>query len=149
MAFCTKCGAALPDQADYCSSCGAPASGSGSAPSAEADLPRGKILKPNVAAMLAYFTFIPAVLLLFLEPYSKDRFVRFHAFQSLFFNIAWFVLDVLLGSSFPGALVPAFMRTAISFAVLVLWIVLVVQAYRNTKFQLPLIGPIAEGQANR
>ena len=48
-------------------------------------------LSDNVAGMLAYFTIIPAIVLLLIEPYSKRRFVRYHAFQSLFFAIACMV----------------------------------------------------------
>ena len=46
----------------------------------------------NVVGMLAYFTFIPALIFIVIEPYNKNRFVRFHSFQSLFFHLAWFVI---------------------------------------------------------
>jgi len=35
--------------------------------------------------MVAYITIIPAIIFLVMEPYNKNKFVRFHAFQSLFF----------------------------------------------------------------
>ena len=45
----------------------------------------------NVAGALAYlFAPLGGVLFLVLEPYNKDRFVRFHAFQSIFFGLAAF-----------------------------------------------------------
>jgi uncharacterized membrane protein len=44
----------------------------------------------NTAGALAYVAgIITAILFLVIDPYKSDRFVRFHAFQSLFFNIAW------------------------------------------------------------
>src|SRR5262245_7730099 len=45
-------------------------------------------LKPNVAGMLCYpLSFITGMLFLVLTPYNRDRFVRFHAWQSIFFFI--------------------------------------------------------------
>ena len=43
-------------------------------------------LEDNVAGMLAYITIIPAIIFLVVEPFNKRRFVRFHSFQSIFFN---------------------------------------------------------------
>jgi len=50
----------------------------------------------NVAGALAYVTFIPAIVFLVLEPYSKNRFIRFHSFQCLFFCGALFALGIVL-----------------------------------------------------
>ena len=57
-------------------------------------------LADNVAGALAYVTIIPAIVFLVLEPFNKKRFVRFHAFQCIFFAIAWIVLWI--GLSFIG-----------------------------------------------
>ena len=46
----------------------------------------------NVAGMLAYITIIPAIIFLVMEPYNKNRFVRFHSFQNLFLHVAWFAI---------------------------------------------------------
>ena len=53
-------------------------------------------LSPNVAALLAYLLWIPAILWLVMEPYNKDRFIRFHSFQALFLGLAWFALSIIL-----------------------------------------------------
>jgi hypothetical protein len=48
---------------------------------------------------------LPAIFFLLLEPYNKNRFVRFHSFQCIFLNVAWFVLWfvlTLLGSHSAG-----------------------------------------------
>src|SRR5229473_3317459 len=45
-------------------------------------------MQNNVAAALSYITIVGIVFLL-IEPYNKIRFVRFHAFQSVFFAVAW------------------------------------------------------------
>ena len=47
-------------------------------------------------AVLAYFTFIPAVILLFVEPHNKNRYIRFHALQCILLSAG---LAVLLGIS--------------------------------------------------
>src|SRR5262249_20883829 len=60
-------------------------------PSSQADL------NPNVAGMLCYpLSFITGILLFVLTPYNRDRFVRFHAWQSIFFSLAMVVLSIAL-----------------------------------------------------
>src|SRR6202012_2375284 len=39
----------------------------------------GQGLTSNAAAAISYITFIPAVIFLVMEPYNRDRFVRFHS----------------------------------------------------------------------
>src|SRR5437016_5100942 len=53
-------------------------------------------LAENVAGMLAYVTFIPAIIFLLLEPYSRNRFIRFHSFQCIFLSVALFVIHIVL-----------------------------------------------------
>src|SRR5262245_7124422 len=58
-------------------------------PASQADL------KPNVAGMLCYpLSFISGILFLVLTPYNRDRFVRFHAWQSIFLLLAIVVLSL-------------------------------------------------------
>jgi uncharacterized membrane protein len=105
--------------------------------------------------MLAYFTFIPAIIFLMIEPYNKDRYVRFHAFQSLFFNIAWIIIwiamifvGMVLGLvPVVGLLIHILIDFVIGLGGLILWVILVIKAYSNQKFQLPVIGKMAEEQS--
>jgi uncharacterized membrane protein len=159
MAFCTKCGAAVAEGSTFCGSCGRPVNSSANAtpagpgPALPASSAGG--LTPNVAGMLAYFTFIPALLFLLIEPYNRDRFVRFHAFQSLFFNVAWIALWVVaavIGMIFAvvpmvGWMMAVLLHAVIWLGMLVLWVLLLVKAYQNEKFQLPVIGDLAEKMA--
>jgi len=105
----------------------------------------------NIAGMLAYFTFIPAVIFLVLEPYNKSRFVRFHAWQSLVFNVAWFVLwfamRVVLHIPIFGW-ITIFLWPLVWIAGFIIWIILVLKANQGQMFKLPVIGDIAEKQAN-
>ena len=43
------------------------------------------VLPETIAGAAAYLTFIPAIIFLLLEPYKKNRFVRFHSVQCLAF----------------------------------------------------------------
>ncbi len=152
MANCAKCGTALGAGATFCGSCGTPVgaaaapAGGGQTAAATAAAPASTGgLSQNVAGMLAYFWFIGAILMLVLEPYNKDKFVRFHAFQSLFFCIGVIPLYIIGMIPFIGWILLPF----ISLGVIIVWVILVVKAYGGQKFQLPIIGKIAEEQANK
>jgi uncharacterized membrane protein len=147
--FCSNCGTQLPENTNNCPGCGKPAgapAGTGAAPSVQAGG-----LTDNVAGMLAYVTIIPAILFLVLEPYNRSRFIRFHAFQSIFFYVAWMVLWVAL--SFVGALPVLGWATVLLWPLLglgglILWILLLMKAYGGQMWKLPVIGDLAEKQAN-
>jgi uncharacterized membrane protein len=147
--FCSNCGTQLPENTNNCPGCGKPAgapAGTGAAPSVQAGG-----LTDNVAGMLAYVTIIPAILFLVLEPYNRSRFIRFHAFQSIFFYVAWMVLWVAL--SFVGALPVLGWATVLLWPLLglgglILWVLLLMKAYGGQMWKLPVIGDLAEKQAN-
>jgi uncharacterized membrane protein len=152
MAFCPNCGKPLPEGATTCPVCAGASPGATVAATA-ASAGQGQVggLTENVAGALAYVTIIPAVLFLIFEPYNRNRFVRFHAFQSIFFHVAWVVLWVMLGIF--GHLpvlgwASLLLWPLIGLAAFVLWLVLVFKAYQGQKFKLPAIGDMAEKQAN-
>lgn len=112
----------------------------------------------NVAGLLTYILgVITAIVFLVLEPYNKDKFVRFHAFQSLFFGIAVFVLAIVLSivsmvlAVIPvvGWIVGLLLWIVFSLGVLVVWIMLMYKAYNNERWMLPVIGKLAEQQAGK
>jgi len=53
-------------------------------------------LSDNAAGAIAYITFVPAIVFLVLPPYNTSPFVRFHAWQSIFLNLASIVLAIAL-----------------------------------------------------
>ena len=59
-------------------------------------------LTDNVAGMLAYATIIPAIIFLVVGPNNRNRFIRFHAFQSIFCGLAGAAVWVVL--TFVGAI---------------------------------------------
>ena len=144
--YCASCGAPLAEGALVCGSCGKSAAQSGGASVGNAAPAAGSGgLAENVAGMLAYVTFIPAIIFLLLEPYSRNRFIRFHSFQCIFLSVALFVIHiVLMFIPIIGWLISLF----VSLAALVLWIVLLIKAYQGQKFKVPFIGDLAEKQAN-
>jgi uncharacterized membrane protein len=100
--------------------------------------------------MLAYFTIIPAIIFLVVEPYNRSRFVRFHAFQSIFFAVAWTVLWIALSIIVHLPLLgwlTILIWPLVSLAGLVIWIVLLLKAYQGQMFKLPIVGDMAEKQA--
>jgi uncharacterized membrane protein len=112
-------------------------------------------LEENVAGALAYVTIIPAIVFLLIEPYNRNRFVRFHSFQCLFVAVVLVVVDIALtivSSIFHlvpviGWLVAALMWPLYSLAVLALWLLLVIKAYQHQIYKLPVVGDMAEKQA--
>jgi uncharacterized membrane protein len=108
-------------------------------------------LTDNVAGMLAYVTVVPAIIFLVMEPYNRSRFVRFHAFQSLFFAVAWIALWIAL--SIVGMIPVLGWMTLLIWPLvglggLIIWIILLVKANQGQMFKLPVIGDLAEKQAN-
>jgi hypothetical protein len=102
MAFCATCGAQVEGR--FCAKCGTPVAAPAAAPPPvgavppaaapqyAASAPASAGMSENTASGLAYIMgLITGILFLILEPYNKNRAVRFHAFQSIFLNIAWVV----------------------------------------------------------
>jgi len=106
-------------------------------------------LADNVAGMLAYVTIIPPIVFLVLEPYNKNRFIRFHSFQSIFFHVAWIVIWVALNiiASIPIlGWMSVLIWPLIGLGGFVVWVILLLKAYQNQMFKLPVIGDLAEKQ---
>jgi uncharacterized membrane protein len=96
-------------------------------------------------------TFIPAVVLLFLKQYHDRKFVRFHAFQSIFF---WAAVVILLGlgllaSTFGWLFVWLVIGALVFLGLFFTWIVLSIKALQGEWFELPWLGELAGQQAGR
>jgi len=102
-------------------------------------------MKATTAGLLCYlFGWIGGVVFLFLEP--KNRFVRFHAIQSILFfgslSILQWVCDI-----FPFALFGV--GGILGLVTFIGWIVLMVAAHRGRYYKLPILGDYAEKLANQ
>jgi uncharacterized membrane protein len=110
-------------------------------------------LSDNAAGGLSYITIIPAIVFLILAPFKKSSFVRFHAWQSIFFYVAWAVVHILV--TVVQNLVPTVVFLTLTlwqFVDLAFFVVLVivfVSAFNGKRFMLPIVGGLAEKQANR
>ena len=157
MATCTKCGAQAEGR--FCPNCGAPLAeaAAGSSPTGAApQIAPAEGLSENLASALCYLLgFITGILFLVLEPYSRNRTIRFHAFQSILFSVAiaviWFVWGIvssgLMAIPFIGVVLSGLLAAAISLGTLGCWLFLMWKAYNGQRFVMPVIGPFAEKQA--
>ena len=110
-----------------------------------------------MAGALCYLVgWITGLIFLLIEPYKNDKTVRFHAFQSIFFNVALIavyivvlILSIVLGFITKGLSVFLMgpLMLIIWLGVFVVWIFLMVKAYNNQIFKLPIIGDLAAKQA--
>jgi uncharacterized membrane protein len=123
--------------------------------SAPTPTPPSSGMQNNMAGALSYITIV-GIIFLFIEPYKSNRFVRFHAFQSIFFAVAiavlwigWIILSVILGLLTHGASGCIMVPVTLLFwlGLFILWIILVVKAYGNHEWKLPVIGNLAAKQA--
>ena len=158
MAFCPSCGAAV--QGKFCPACGKSV-GDAPGPSPSAPGPAAGAsaagMQDNVAGGLAYVLgLVTGIIFLVLEPYNRNRVVRFHAFQSIFLNVSMIVLYIVLmilgmvlGAVMPflGAMLVGTVSLVINLGFLVLWVVLMIKTFGGSKIVLPIIGPLAEKQA--
>ena len=102
-------------------------------------------LSDNAAGALAYVTIIPAIVFLIVEPFNKNSYVRFHSWQSIFLFITLVAIDLVL------RVIPIAGLIIMPFAglvFLVLWVYVLIKALNGQRFKLPLIGDLAEKQAN-
>jgi uncharacterized membrane protein len=116
----------------------------------------GTGIAPNVAGALSYVLgIITGIVFLMIE---RDRFVRFHAYQSILLTVAWIafwigfsVLTTILAFipflGFLVAILGLLLSLVLGVGALVLWIVLILKAYQGQRWKLPFIGDIAEKYA--
>ncbi|HZR66491.1 MAG TPA: zinc-ribbon domain-containing protein [Terriglobales bacterium] len=140
--ICTHCDAPMPDVSVFCPACGrstgAPEVGSTNA------------LEKTLSA-IAYVGVIPAIVVLFIPALRRKQLLGFHAWQSLFCSLSVLVLIgisrlLFLGLSVlpvVGFLLGWLLVGIGSLGIFILWVVLVVEAARGHRFELPLLGPLS------
>jgi uncharacterized membrane protein len=99
-------------------------------------------LESNVAAALCYsLGLVTGLLFLVLE--KDDKFVRYHAVQSILFNIVAIAMPTVLAISIIGIIfIPIWWIASV-----VIWIILMIKAYQGERMSLPIIGEIAKRQS--
>jgi len=97
-------------------------------------------LDANVVACLSYvFGFITGILFYVLE--KENKFVKFHAMQSIVVFGAFFVLNIILPFI---PIIGWILLPIVWVASFVLWIILMIKAYQGERFKLPVAGDMAE-----
>ena len=109
-------------------------------------------MQANVAALVSYAAGWITGLIFFLME-KDNKFVRFHALQSIIVFGALSVLGVILSILFQFFMMVhlyfmfqflALISKLLWFAALILWIILMIKAYQGDYFKLPIAGDIAE-----
>lgn len=176
--FCPKCGSSVYETARFCNQCGErllptqaaaipvpvrpapqtsrlgnmapPSSLPTPPPVAQPGAPAE--LAPNIAGMLCYIlSIISGLIFLSLRPYSQHKFVRFHAYQSIYFffgllviNLVLRIFSIFLPNTIESLLFFGLRLTALGGSAWMMY-----QAYLGVQFRLPYIGELAENQANK
>lgn len=153
MAFCTKCGAAVAENAAFCPACGAPqtVTSAGPLPGPPPGPTAGPQISENAAGALCYVLgWLTGLIFYFID---KRPFVRFHAAQSMvvfggihiilfalgaFFGLSW-LTGGYIGFSFGFGL-----YRLIDLVAFILWILLMIKAYQGQRFRVPVAADLAE-----
>jgi uncharacterized membrane protein len=145
--FCSKCGTENPDEAKFCSKCGAglavsPTPTEGAA-KPEAESSTG--LSANVAGLLCYVIgWVTGIVFLVLE--KKSTFVKFHAYQSIMTFGVLFVVSLIF-SWIP--IIGWIIGTLIGILSFILWLILIIQAGTGKMWKVPWAGNWAEKQISK
>ncbi len=163
MLHCTKCGAEVPSNAQFCPKCGQPQPSPIPGPTSPPWQPATTGLSENAAACLSYVLgWITGVIFFIID---KRPYVRFHAAQSIvafgglhlirivlgvFFGVGWAFGGFGLGyghwGTFGLGLMLLGLLGLISF---VLWIICMIKAAQGERFMVPIAGDIAQNMAGR
>ena len=101
-------------------------------------------LEENIAGLLCYILgWLTGIVFLVLE--KENKFVRFHAMQSIatflpLMVIAWVIGLIFMWIPFIGWAI----STLIWILVLILWLILMFKAYQGEMYKLPIVGDFAE-----
>ncbi|MGB8261978.1 MAG: hypothetical protein WCE75_16580 [Terracidiphilus sp.] len=119
-------------------------------------------LTDNAAGGIAYITPIPAIVFLLVEPYNKNSYIRFHAWQSILLGVVWIILRIVATFTLRAAMTPldfvyhsgfwsmlALFWSLVWLAFLIVALVCLFNAFNGKRFKLPVLGAIAEKQANK
>jgi len=120
-------------------------------------------LEENVASMICYIgTFVTGFIFFLIE--KKNKTIRFHAMQSILTFLPLMIITIIvgwvgapkwsrgggwygIGHYDPGIPALVWLSWILWVVTAILWLILVLKAYKGEKFKIPFIGDIAEKQA--
>jgi uncharacterized membrane protein len=99
----------------------------------------------NIEGLLCYVLgWITGIVFLVLE--KENKFVRFHAMQSLGTFLVLFIILVIIGMiPFIGWII----SILISIFMLILWLFLMYKAFKGERYKLPIVGEFSEKQIGK
>ena len=102
-------------------------------------------IEENIEGLLCYVLgWITGIVFLVLE--KENKFVRFHAMQSLATFLVLFIILVIIGMiPFVGWVI----SILISIFMLFLWLFLMYKAFKGERYKLPIVGEFAEKQIGK
>ena len=112
-------------------------------------------LPPNIAAAIACIPLIGGIIFYILE--KRNSFVRFYAMQSIIFGGVWVLFNIAsaivsaIFSSVPAiggffVVLWALIAMLVHLAFLVIFIITVIKAFTNVRWDIPYVGPMARKQ---
>jgi len=109
-------------------------------------------MEANLAGALAYLLgLITGILFFAIE--KENKFVRFHAMQSILFCVAWIILGVALSvlMMIPvlGWIISILGYLIIGLGGFILWLFIMYKAYQGEQYLLPVVGEIALRQVQK
>ncbi|HVA69339.1 MAG TPA: DUF4870 domain-containing protein [Candidatus Binataceae bacterium] len=109
----------------------------------------------NVIAAVTYLGFfVTGIIFLYLEPYSQDDYVRFHARQSIGFSVLWFAVEIVFGvfiAVLPhalGALLGGILDL-VNVVLAIFWLFLIYKAYSGERYRIPELADIVDSVFNQ
>lgn len=102
-------------------------------------------MDPNVEAALSYIPLVGVAVFLMEK---NNKFVRFHALQSILFWVAIVVLNSI-ASALRLFVIGYILMPLVSFVAVGGWVFLSWKAYNNEEFEIPYIGKVAREQINK
>ena len=102
-------------------------------------------MNQNVAGLLCYLAWwVTGIVFLIIE--KENKFVRFHAWQSIFTFAVITIIQIILGFiPFVGWI----LSILVWIGSVILWIVLMLNAYQGKTIKLPIAGNLAESQTKK
>jgi uncharacterized membrane protein len=109
-------------------------------------------MEANLAGALAYLLgLITGIIFFAIE--KENKFVRFHAMQSILFCVAWIILGVALSvlMMIPvlGWIISILGYLIIGLGGFILWLFIMYKAYQGEQYLLPVVGEIALRQVQK
>jgi len=100
-------------------------------------------MEPNIEAALSYIPIV-GVFVFFME--KEDKFVRFHAMQSILYWVAIVVIGSVVRTLFGYFYMGLSLMRILQTAATIVWLFLMWKAYNKEEYELPVVGKIAKDQ---